>query len=208
MARRVRVNPHNNVKVIVLPMLSRNGKDVTKNLINALLRTQCNTFADICVSDTNPLLYADNAYSNTTWFGDGTHPTQAGQNLLGSYTFGAAYNWLHFASNQSGPNIVAAASSTVTTNTAYQFAYTVAAPTANGQTFTLPTCVGLPLNAAMTFDNPQSAFSGVTVKAANSAETVNGIDASVAGITIASNSKSVFRMVPGPTATGGCRWSL
>jgi hypothetical protein len=63
-------------KCLVLTMLSRTSEDASKDLYNPEMRLQWPTFADGLVDEAaDPLLGADGASSNTTYFPDGIHPS-------------------------------------------------------------------------------------------------------------------------------------
>lgn len=89
-------------KVIVATMLSRTGSnpvgletlDTDKNNYNALILANT-AGADGIVDFTGTLLGCDGCYSNTTWFTDGVHPTQAGITTYEVPLFSAAINALH-----------------------------------------------------------------------------------------------------------------
>src|SRR5260370_32171290 len=123
--------------------------DVEKNAYEALILFQAKTSgADgIIEFSANPLVGADGANANTTYFdGDMTHPTNAGQVLLGA----AASNSLnyYFGSKLANPT-------NVTSNT-YQMlsgdGAVTAAPSANAA-YTMPACVG-PSGESYTISNP------------------------------------------------------
>lgn len=90
-------------KVIVVTMLSRMAEDAYKNSLNALIRANwAGTFDGLFDIAVIPVLGADGAYANTTYFIDGIHPTvsaeqtvvvpfmQAGVNAFFSLPFGDA----------------------------------------------------------------------------------------------------------------------
>jgi lysophospholipase L1-like esterase len=69
-------------KVVVVSMLDRSGMDSAVATFNTGLRAAWPTFADgLADVAANPLLGAAGASTNTTYFSDGTHPTNAGQAL-------------------------------------------------------------------------------------------------------------------------------
>ena len=66
--------------VIVESLLSHTGQDTSKNNFNQAIRQLWKSFADaFCDTATNPLLGADGASTNVTYFQGGLHPTAAGQ---------------------------------------------------------------------------------------------------------------------------------
>ncbi len=145
-------------KVFVGTMISRTGNaggggtlDAAKNAYDALILSSAKTVGADGVIDfaANPLLGADGAYSNSTYFqGDAIHPTQAGQSLLAT----AASNSLnyYFGYKPGNPNIVSA--------TTYQMLSGDGAITLTGgagQSLTAPDCTG-PSGADYTISNPQA----------------------------------------------------
>lgn len=73
-------------KVIATTTISRASIEVPVNLkdqYNLLIRSNWSDFADILADIAgDALLGADGAYANTTYFFDGVHPTQAGNDLI------------------------------------------------------------------------------------------------------------------------------
>lgn len=69
------------VVATVLPS-TVSGFNVKRNAANVLIRADPSFYDALCDFDTNPTIGADAAASNVTYYSDGTHPTQAGQNLL------------------------------------------------------------------------------------------------------------------------------
>ena len=150
--------------------------DADKDAYDSLILTNAKAFGADGVIDfaANPLLGADGATSNATYFqSDAIHPTEAGQQLLAN----AASNALnyYFGFNQMNPNVVAATNYTMQAGDGY----ITAAPTAN-QTLTLPDCTGQS-GAVYTVTNLQSAFT-VGVVTGSSSQLINGL---AAGTTVA-----------------------
>jgi len=147
----------------------------------------------------NPLLGADGATSNTTYFqGDAIHPTGAGQQLLAN----AASNALnyYFGFNQMNPRVVTAASYTMQAGDGY----VTASPTAN-QTLTLPDCTGQS-GAVYTVTNLQSAFT-VGVVAGSSSQLINGLAVGTV-VPVPANGSLTLRDVPNPKTVSGCHWEM
>jgi trimeric autotransporter adhesin len=185
-------------RVFVGTMLSRTGLDANKDSYDSLILTQAKSAGADGVVDfaANPLLGADGAYTNATYFNsDGTHPTTVGQGLLAA----ALSNVLNYTYgfNKSNPNVVTAAT--------YQMlsgdGAITAAPTANAA-YTMPDCVG-PTGAEYVIDNPQSAFTVSVVGAAG--QPINGL---TSPIVIPSNGTVTLRDVANPKTTSGCHWVM
>ena len=193
-------------RVFVGTMLSRTGNtqsagsyDAAKDAYDALILSNAKTIGADGVVDfaANPLLGADGAYSNTTYFeADGTHPTQAGQQLLAN----AVSNTLNYSYgyNEANPHVVTAAAYTMAAGDGY----VTASPSA-AQALTLPDCTG-PSGVTYTVNNPQSAFA-VTVVTGNAAQPINGLTTAV---TVPANGTAVFRDVANPKAASGCHWAM
>jgi trimeric autotransporter adhesin len=195
-------------RVFAGTMLSRAGNDFAgntydsdKNNYDALILTTAKSMGADGVVDfaANPLLGADGATSNTTYFqGDGIHPTQAGQQLLGN----AASNVLnyYFGYNQMNPHVVTVASYTMQAGDGY----ITASPTAN-QTLTLPDCTGQS-GAVYTVTNLQSAFT-VGVVAGSSSQLINGLAAGTV-VPVPANGSLTLRDVPNAKTISGCHWEM
>jgi len=195
-------------RVFVGTMLSRSGMDgggasydADKDAYDSLILTNAKAFGADGVIDfaANPLLGADGATSNATYFqSDAIHPTEAGQQLLAN----AASNALnyYFGFNQMNPNVVAATNYTMQAGDGY----ITAAPTAN-QTLTLPDCTGQS-GAVYTVTNLQSAFT-VGVVTGSSSQLINGL---AAGTTVAvpPNGSLTLRDVANPKTASGCHWEM
>lgn len=186
-------------RVFVGTMLSRTGGiDTKKDAYDSLILSGWKTSGADGVVDfaANPLMGADGAYTNTTYFqSDGTHPTAAGQLLLAA----AASNTLnyYFGYNSANPHIVTATYTMLAGD-----GYVTANPTANA-VLTLPDCTG-PSGATYTVSNIQSAFT-VGVVTGSSAQLINGL-ATATAVSIPSNSSVVFRDVPNAKTVSGCHW--
>lgn len=185
-------------KVFVGTMLSRTGQDASKDAYDALILSQGTRSGADGIVDfaANPLLGADGAYANTTWFNaDGIHPTTAGQALLAT-ALSNSLNY-YYGSTLANPDVVTA--------TTYQMLSSdgavTAAPVANAA-YTMPDCTG-PSGATYTISNPQSTYA-VTVMGLAS-QPINGI---TTAITIPSNSTVTLRDVPNPKSGSGCHWVM
>jgi trimeric autotransporter adhesin len=195
-------------RVFVGTMLSRSGNDgsggsydADKDAYDSLILTNAKAFGADGVVDfaANPLLGADGATSNATYFqADEIHPTQVGQQLLAN----AASNALnyYFGFNQMNPNVVTSASYTMQAGDGY----ITASPTAN-QTLTLPDCTGQS-GATYTVTNLQSAFT-VGVMAGSSSQLINGLAASTV-VPVPAHGSLMLRDVPNPKTVSGCHWEM
>jgi lysophospholipase L1-like esterase len=191
-------------RVFVGTMLSRTGSqalgtlDSIKDSYDGLILSQAKSGGADGVVDfaANPLLGADGAFANLTYFNtDGTHPTTVGQGLLAS-AFSNVLNYT-YGFNGSSPNVVTA--------TSYQMlsgdGAVTAAPTANAA-YTAPDCVG-PSGAEYVISNPQSAFTVSIV--GKSGQPINGL---TTPIVIPSNGSVTLRDVPNPKNVSGCHWVM
>jgi hypothetical protein len=185
--------------VFVGTMLDRAGTyEAKKDLLDPIILQQSKAAGADGVIDfaANPLLGADGAATNTTYFqGDQTHPTQAGQQLLANI----ASNTLnyYFGYSLTSPHVVTAAT--------YQMlsgdGAVTAAPTANAA-YTMPDCTG-PSGVTYTIENPQSSF--MLTITGKTGQPINGITTS---ITIPSNTTVRLHDVPNPKNVSGCHWSM
>jgi hypothetical protein len=144
----------------------------------------------------NPLMGADGAYSNATYFNtDLVHPTNAGQVQLAI----AASNSLnyYYGFNTANPHVVTAATYTLASGDGA----VTAAPTANAA-YTMPDCTG-PSGESYSVGNPQSAYT-LTIQGGTS-QPINGL---TSAITIPSNSTVTLRDIPNPPAVSGCHWVM
>jgi lysophospholipase L1-like esterase len=195
-------------RVFVGTMLSRTGNDFSgrtydadKNIYDALILTTAKAMGADGLVDfaANPLVGADGATSNTTYFqGDAIHPTEAGQQLLAN----AASNALnyYFGFNQMNPHVVTTATYTMHAGDGY----ITATPTAN-QTLTLPDCMGQS-GALYTVTNLQSAFT-VGVVAGSSSQLINGLAIGTV-VPVPANGSLTLRDVPNPKTVSGCHWEM
>lgn len=184
--------------VLVGTILSNSIFDSSKNAYDIILLNQAKAFGADGVVDfaANPLMGADGASTNTTYFGsDGLHPTTAGYTLMAA----AASNSMnyYFGSTLANPHVVTTTTYTLVSGDRA----VVAAPTGNAA-YTMPDCTG-PSGETYTIMNPQSAHTLSIV--GGSSQPINGLGTA---ITISSNSTVVLRDVPNPKATSGCGWSM
>lgn len=186
--------------VFAATMLSRTGTnvDANKDAFDTLILEQAKLAGADGVVDfaANPLLGADGASANTTYFqSDAIHPTVAGHTLLAQ----AASNTLnyYFGYSLTNPNVVTASTYTLASGDGA----VTAAPTANAA-WTMPDCTG-PSGATYTISNPQSAFTLTVAGQAN--QPINGLTTPV---TIPPNATVTLRDVPNPKNVAGCHWVM
>lgn len=195
-------------RIIEVPMIDRvaSVSDSAKNALNAQIRLSCSTLADACVSDTDPLLFADgaggtsnanasiyfqtDAGSSHVW--DGIHLNGAGEQAIANY-IQIAYNWLYFSVTPSTAVPVTGATYTISTNDAY-----ISGSPTVASAYTLPLCTGLPIGWKTTIANT-SAVSAITVA-------TSGSQTLVGSATVAANQTAVFNMIPGTNAAATCSW--
>jgi trimeric autotransporter adhesin len=191
-------------RVFAGTMISRTGtdgrsvaNDSDKDTYDAMILAKARQVGADSVIDfaANPLLGADGAYANTTYFNaDGIHPTQAGQQLLAN----AASNALnyYFGYNESSPHVVTALPYSMT---AADGEVSFSGLTGAG-TVTLPDCTGQS-GAVYRINNPQSAYT-VTVAPLNASQLINGLSTA----TVPANGTLTLRDVPNPKTVSGCHW--
>lgn len=183
--------------IFVSTALDRSTFQTNKNLLNGYIRAGVPTLGSrvfLVDNAENPLLGANGAATNLTYFNaDQTHPTTAGQALLGA-GFSAAINMAN-GSSSSNPDYL---TSTATLTTANNYVITNFSGIG---TLTLRTCAYL-TSSTVTIVNP-SAF--VVTVTPNGSELINGSNTS---ITIAASGRITLRDVLTGATTGGCSWVL
>lgn len=196
-------------RIFVGTMISRTGNDGAggsmdndKNAYDAMILSRAKQSGADGVIDfaANPLLGADGAYANTTYFsGDGVHPTQAGQQLLAN----AASNALNYAFgyNELNPHSVTALPYSMT---AGDGELSLQGLTGAGA-ITLPDCTGQS-GAVYRINNPQSAYA-VTVSPLNTNQPINGLPFATS-VTVPANATLTLRDVPNPKNVSGCHWEM
>jgi lysophospholipase L1-like esterase len=191
-------------RVFVGTMISRTGStgaatfDSLKDSYDALILEQAKVADADGIVDfaANPLLGADGAYSNATYFqADETHPTEVGHGLMAS-AFSNVLNYT-YGFNMQNPNVITA--------TTYQMlagdGAITAAPAANAA-YTAPDCVG-PSGVNYVISNLQAAFTVSIVGL--SGQPINGL---TTPIMIPSNSSVTLHDVPNPKSVSGCHWVM
>jgi trimeric autotransporter adhesin len=189
-------------RVFVGTMLSRAGVDAQKDAYDAMILGQAKADGADGVIDfaANPLLGADGAYKNTTYFNaDQIHPTQAGQQLLAN----AASNVLNytFGYNEANPNVVTTLPYRMTAADGEVSLWGLT----NAGAITLPDCTGQS-GAVYRIHNPQSAHA-VTVMPLNANQLINGLSLANA-VTVPANATLTMRDVPNPKKVSGCHWEM
>jgi hypothetical protein len=191
----------------MLTMISRtstgyNGltMDALKDSYDALIVQQAKAvgFAGVLDIAANPLLGADGAYNNTTYFQavDHIHPTTAGNALMAA-AVSNGLNW-YFGYNDANPHIVSSLSGF--TMACSDGAIDLSGLTAGGN-IALPDCTGAS-GATFRINNPQSAYA-VTVTADSSSHPVNG---SSSAVSVPSGGSLVLHLVPNPKTAAGWHW--
>jgi len=179
-------------RVIVATEISAyNGFDTMKNSLDPIIRQEAFSWGADNIADlaTEPILGADNAYSDATYFLGGLHPNDAGEVYVTTVMQDAVNELI--GSNATNHFSTAAATYQELAGDRFIDLTGTAA-----QTITLPSCLGYSL--------PRSIFNlGTTAGtvAPNGSETLKGSTALAVGST------AVFLPVPGATSTGGCSWS-
>lgn len=173
--------------------------DADKDSYDTLIVQQWQTMGADGVIDfaANPLIGADGAYSNSTYFqGNGVHPTQAGQNLM-AVAMSNSLNY-YYGSTVANPHVVAC-------STAYTMAsgdgVVTAAPT-SACALTLPDCTG-PSGAQYVINNPQSVYPVTLMGGAS--QPING---STSPVTVPANGSVMLTDVPNAKTAGGCGWQM
>ncbi len=196
-------------RVFVGTMISRAGGDGAggtmdndKNVYDALILGKAKQVGADGIIDfaANPLLGADAANANTTYFNsDGIHPTQAGQQLLAN----AASNVLNyvFGYNELNPHNVTILPYGMTAGDGEVSLQGLAGTGA----VTLPDCTGQS-GAVYRINNPQSAYA-VTVSPLNANQLINGLPFATP-VTVPANATLTLRDVPNPKNVSGCHWEM
>jgi lysophospholipase L1-like esterase len=191
----------------ILTMISRTGTgyngqtmDSLKDSYDALILQQAKLagFAGVLDVAANPLLGADNAYANPTYFQsvDHIHPTTLGNGLMAA-AVSNGLNW-YFGSNEFNPHVL-------TTVSGFSMACSdgyldLSGLTAAGN-IALPDCTGAS-GATFRIANPQTAYA-VTVTADSPAHPVNG---SSGAVTVPAGGTLTLRVVANPKTTAGWHW--
>jgi hypothetical protein len=188
-------------------MISRTGSgyggqtmDALKDSYDALIVQQAKAvgFAGVLDVAANPLLGADGANTNATYFQtvDHIHPTTLGNGLMGT-AVSNGLNW-YFGYNETNPHVISTlAGFTMACSDGY---IDLSGLTAGGN-IALPDCTGAS-GATFRISNPQTTYA-VTVTADSASHPVNG---SSAAVTVPGGGTMTLRLVPNPKTTAGWRW--
>ncbi len=181
-------------------MISRSGYDTGKNSLNGLIRSYAMTFSDGIVDFAAiPQLGADGASGNATYFqGDGIHPTQAGQQLIGV----AISNKInqYFGVSQINPCSTSAPTYTST----WDCSWVRADPATNNVVVTLPTAIAMTGTTFHVINIRGGGSNTVTVVPA-SGELING---SSSGVVVPNASGLVLISVLNSDASSGNHWEV
>ena len=193
-------------RVGVVTMVSRVGNgtaaagasfDVDKRAFNTLILNGAKAAGADFIVDVaaNPFMGADGAYANTTYFqADGTHPTQAGQQIIAN-AYSNAYNYT-FGHNKSNPDVITAGTyQMLSSDGALSLASTAA------QAVTMPDCTGP--SGAVYYLNNSTAIAKTVVGGTN--QPINGL---TSPFTIPANSSLALYDVPNPETVSGCHWEF
>ncbi len=176
--------------------------DALKDTYDALIVQQAKAvgFAGVLDIAANPLLGADNANANTTYFQavDHIHPTTLGNGLMAA-AISNGLNW-YFGYNESNPHVLNSLSGF--TMACSDGSIDLAGLSAGGN-IALPDCTGAS-GATFRINNPQSAYA-VTVTADSASHPVNG---STTAVPVPANGTLTLRLVPNPKTTAGWHWEF
>lgn len=176
-------------QVILATEISANGKDSNKNALNAILRTEASGWGADNLADlaTDPVLGADGASMDTTYFADGLHPNSIAETHVTAVMQDAVNELL--GSTATNPTQVSAVNYQEVAGDDY-----VLLTGSLSQAVMLPDCTGYTL--------PRQIMTGTSVGTVSSqaGQTLTGSSILKAGAT------ALFSPVPGPQASSGCSW--
>lgn len=189
-------------------MISRNGFDTQKDTYDALILTNWKALGADFVVDfaADPKFGADGASLNpnptacsggTCFQSDNTHPTTAGQIIMGADASNA-FNY-YFGYNKSNPNIVTTNSYSMVAGDGY-----VTANPSGAATYSLPDCTGQS-GAVYSINNPQSTHTLSVVGLNSTTQPINGLATT---ISIPSNATALITDVPNAKTVSGCHWDM
>jgi lysophospholipase L1-like esterase len=185
-------------KVIVLPMLSRNGVDTSKNTFDALIQQYWPTFGDsFCNVSADPLLGADGASTNATYFNttDKTHPTTVGNALIATKVSNCV-NELYGSTTSAWSTTSAA-----TYSEAAADKYLEADPTVNAVAVTLPDCTAG--YGTLRYVKALNALHAVTVVGFSGSQTIDG---SASPVTVSPGNTLTVQPYTANYSSAGCQW--
>lgn len=182
-------------QVGVATMLSRTGLDTFKDQLNPLIRTgAANGGYFLIDTASSTFLGADGAYANTTYFNtDQTHPTNAGQVILGALFSNAINAYGNGAASLSNPTVYS--SNTVTMVSGDRVSTII--PT-GAATATLPDCLGVTGTRYQVFN--ASAGANTITFSGKASEAITG------SATLAQNTTAIFQAQLISQAAAGCGW--
>lgn len=197
--------------VTVSTMLSRGGNDSggntmdsDKDLLNTLIRQNALAAGASFITDfaANPLMGADGASANTTYFlsSDHVHPTQAGYTLMDA-EINSSFN-SHFGASPAAPTIITTSTYTMLPSDGYVNVQ----PSAN-TTLTLPDCLGQSgMLYRINFEDGLNLHT-LTLQNSITAEPINGADYSSTGLVVLTGAGTLtLRDVANPSTSAGCHW--
>lgn len=176
----------------MLPRASSTG-DTDKNTLNPLIRSGAQLgLYNLIDFASNPNLGADGAYSNATYFNaDLTHPTNAGQSLLGAEASNAINAYGIGAASEANPT--AYSGTTTTMVSADRYAVNTSA---SATAWTLPDCLGVTGTVYQIFNNA----AGTITFSGKASEAITGT------ATAAQNATARFQATLISQAAAGCGW--
>lgn len=181
-------------QVGVATMLSRTALDTFKDQLNPLIRAgAANGGYFLIDTASSPNLGCDGCNTNTTYFNtDDTHPTNAGQTILGAEFSNAINAYGIGAASSSNPTPYV---NTATLLSSDRFVNAV--PTA-ATTYTMPDCLGV--TGAQYQINNFSAGANTITFTGKASEAITG------STTLAQNGVAIFRATLISQAAAGCGW--
>jgi hypothetical protein len=187
-------------------MLSRSGNgtngisnDINKNALDLQISGNWKEAGATGLIDfaNNPLLGADGASANTTYFQvDAIHPNQTGANLLASIAT-SVLNYYYSPYSIGSPHVYTASATLASADVAVSTG-TLSATTA----LVMPDCSGL-TGTTFAITNNQAAQT-VTI-AGGASQPINGL---TSAITVVANSTVRLTAQANPYTTSGCRWAM
>jgi len=188
-------------KLILVSLKSYTGADSAMQTASAFYRKNWSSLADgfVDLQDV-PLLGASGASTDSTYFADGVHLTDAGYALVAQYVANAV-NKL-FGSSDASYNTATASTYQMVAADGFLFADN----TNNAIALTLPDCLGYA--GVFKVKAGSNGANAITIQNAVAAETVDGVNLIGSPKALAANSTTRFLVVPGPLTTGGCTWRI
>lgn len=176
-------------RIVLATEISANGQDSNKNALNTILRAQAAGWGADNLADlaTDPVLGADGAATDTTYFADGLHPNSTAEPHITAIMQDAINELL--GSTAANPTQVSAFQYQEVAGDDY-----VLLIGNLPQLVTLPDCTGYTLPRQIT-----TGIGGGTV--------VSQVNQTLTGSSVLkANSTALFSPTPGALATSGCSW--